>query len=269
MVLFPHCKINLGLLIGERRPDGYHNLSTVFYPVPVTDALDLVEQPGPPGMELGLSGIPLPAGPNLVTRAYELLMSRHGSLPRVGAHLHKVIPTGAGLGGGSSDGAFALQGLNRLLSLGHTGEELEAMALQLGSDCPFFLRSGPVLATGRGEVMTPVHLSLKGWWLLLVHPGIHVSTAWAFGQLAPDRPQPHLPDVMGEGPSTWKEVLLNHFEAPVMAAHPPIAGLRDRMYAAGAAYAAMSGSGSTVFGLFRERPEWIPDEQHWMRCVLL
>lgn len=269
MILFPHCKINLGLLIGERRSDGYHHLKTLFYPVPVTDGLEMVADAAGAGCSLQLTGRPLPGGPNLVSKAYDLLKELHPGMPGVKAHLHKVLPTGAGLGGGSANGAFALQLLNRLFSLGHTGEELEALSLRLGSDCPFFLRSGPVLAEGRGEIMQPFPLLLKGWWLLLVHPGIHVSTAWAFSQLEEDRTQPPLEEILSGGPSSWRGMLPNHFEAPVFRAHPPIAAVQHRLYEAGAAYAAMSGSGSSVFGLFREQPQLHFPPEYWVRSLLL
>lgn len=257
MISFPPCKINLGLQIRHKRADGYHALSTIFYPVPFTDVLELIRssdnsQP----VHFFASGLPIAGDPvqNLCVRAVMLMRTRFPDLPSVEIRLHKVIPTGAGLGGGSSDGAHTLLLLNQLFSLGLSQEELAAMALQLGSDCPFFIYEKPTLAHGRGEIFEPISLDLKGYQLVLIHPGIHVSTAEAFHSL--NRPKnedwPLLPwqDVVARPVATWKDNLINDFEAPVFAVHPRIAQLKAMLYQMGAVYASMSGSGSAVFGLF-------------------
>lgn len=261
MILFPPCKINLGLRILSKRPDGFHDLETLFYPVGLRDALEMLPASS---VSLHVSGASIPGDPltNLCVKAYELLAADFPAVRPVDIYLHKRIPTGAGLGGGSSDGASALLLLNRLFRLGLSREVLVAYAARLGSDCPFFIYDSPCFATGRGEVLTPVALDMSGYELVLVNPGIHVPTGWAFGQLARESGPPAgaglgvTPGADDSGslaapPVTqWREWLVNDFEAPVFAAYPAIGRIKEQLYAAGAVYASMSGSGSTVYGWF-------------------
>lgn len=258
MLVFPNCKINLGLQVRHKRIDGYHELATVFYPLPLCDALEIIRTPQSGARELAFSasGIPIPGNTNnnLCIKAYALLKKRYPELPPIQMHLHKVIPMGAGLGGGSSDGAFALQLLAKLFALNCSNETLEKLALELGSDCPFFLLNQPCYASGRGEILEPLAVDLSAYDWLLVHPGIHVATGLAFAALnRTQEPPTGLPDLRTiiELPiQQWKEELINDFEAPVCTTHPEIGAVINQLYAAGALYAAMSGSGSAVFGLF-------------------
>ncbi|TWI80496.1 4-diphosphocytidyl-2-C-methyl-D-erythritol kinase [Lacibacter cauensis] len=317
MLSFPNCKINLGLQILNKREDGYHNLATVFYPLPLKDALELVRRDDRrwttddsktlsdlPSEAIAKAGVEGPAGViersrendvifsstgleiagdqanNLCVKAYHLLKKDFPSLPPVLMHLHKAIPMGAGLGGGSADGAFALKLLNEKFQLNLTNEQLIAYALQLGSDCPFFIHNKPCYATGRGELLEPIQLDLSAYKFAVVNPGIHVNTGWAFANLSgrsadsnkqsdsskrPDSEQrPNLKQIIQQPISTWKQQLTNDFEAPVCKAHPEIATIKQQLYDAGAVYASMSGSGSTVFGIFEKEPELKFDE----KCLL-
>jgi 4-diphosphocytidyl-2-C-methyl-D-erythritol kinase len=256
VIVFPNCKINLGLHITHKREDGYHDLQTIFYPVPLRDGLEIVRQAVPSGSDclLTTSGLTVPGNPaeNIIVKAYQLIKRDYPKLPAVNMHLHKVIPTGAGLGGGSADGAFALQLLRKLFVPELPEEQLRAYALQLGSDCPFFLLNQPCYATGRGELMEPLTLDLSGYQLVLVNPGIHVPTGWAFAQISPRDGRPSLKDLVRLPVSSWKGQLVNDFEASVAAAYPAIAALVDQLYELGALYASMTGSGSTVFGIFEK-----------------
>lgn len=258
MLTFPCAKINLGLNIVERRSDGYHNLQTVFYPVPLNDALEVQPMdegfPSDVDCDLKLTNIPVEGDErrNLVVRAYDLLKQDFPQLPRVHAHLYKSIPTQAGMGGGSSDCAAMLLLLNRQFGLGLSDPQLVGYAARLGADCPFFVLNSPAYAEGIGERLTPIRLSLKGWWLAVVRPDIPVSTKEAFALIRPQQPELCCRDVVQQPVSTWRHVLVNDFEQSVFARHPEIGAIKDRLYEQGAVYAAMSGSGSAVFGLFRE-----------------
>lgn len=249
MILFPNCKINLGLHILQKRADGFHDLETVFYPLPLQDALEIVTAEEPIFSYSG-TDIPGDAGDNLCRKAYELLKTDFPQLPAVHIHLHKNIPIGAGLGGGSADGAFTLRILNTRYNLGLPTEKLEEYAARLGSDCAFFIKNTPCLARGRGENLTPLPLNLDAWSFLLVHPCIHVNTGWAFGQITPGTPALPLSEVDWHNVAAWKDQLVNDFEAPVFTAHPVIGGIKEKMYRHGAVFAAMSGSGSAVVGIF-------------------
>jgi 4-diphosphocytidyl-2-C-methyl-D-erythritol kinase len=249
MVAFPPCKINLGLHILHKRTDGYHALETCFYPVPWTDILEVIPSDT---LAFSQSGDAIPGAPddNLCLRAYHLLQ-RDFSLPPVRIHLHKIIPTGAGLGGGSSDGAYTLRLLNSLFSLNLAPAALAAYAAQLGSDCAFFTQDAPQLGTGRGEILTNIDISLKGKFLVLAKPPIHVSTAEAYACITPATPATPLSEILGRVPlAAWKENLHNDFEGSVFARHPAIEALKEKLYRAGAVYASMSGSGASVFGIF-------------------
>ncbi|MEJ7738540.1 MAG: 4-(cytidine 5'-diphospho)-2-C-methyl-D-erythritol kinase [Chitinophagaceae bacterium] len=266
MIVFPNCKINLGLTIKGKRIDGYHDLETVFYPVGVRDVLEIVSagtrdlQGENTPVHFFDSGLPVDGDKkeNLCVKAYNLLKKDFNQLSRVSMHLHKAIPIGAGLGGGSSNGAFVLQLLNSMFSLNLTNDQLICYAAQLGSDCPFFVINKPCLATSRGEIMEEVPLDLSAYSLVLVNPGIHINTGWAFSQLefAPERQTApgatHLNEIILQPVSTWKQTLVNDFEKPVFASFPEVKKIKEDLYHEGAIYASLTGTGSTVYGLFEK-----------------
>lgn len=257
MIRFPSAKINLGLNVMGRLPDGYHAIESVLVPVPLHDALEAVVDPSlaPDGPVLMRTGLPVP-GPvadDLCLKAVRIL-GRLRPLPGLRIHLHKAIPIGAGLGGGSSDAAHLLLLLNDLLGLHLRPEELHALAATLGSDCPFFLRPVPQLAEGRGERLRPVDVDLRGRWLVLVNPGLHVSTADVYRATTPTGRSVDLARAL-QGPlDTWMDTVVNAMEGPVFRAHPEVGAIKDLLVEAGASYAAMSGSGSSVFGVFTAKP---------------
>ena len=260
MITFPNAKINLGLNITEKRPDGYHNLETVFYPVPIEDALEIHVQnncqlPAANGQvqkfSLHQAGLEITgnAADNLVVKAY-LMLDKVFDLPPVDIHLYKHIPSGAGLGGGSSDAAFMLKLLNKRFELGLTTEKQQKYAAALGADCAFFINNMPTYAEGIGNLFSPITLSLKDYQILLVKPDIFVSTREAFSRSKPHKPEYSLKETIALPVSEWKERLVNDFEASVFPQYPAIGEIKDELYQKGAIYAAMSGSGSSVFGLF-------------------
>ncbi len=261
MLLFPNCKINLGLNIIRKRENGYHDLETVFYPVGLKDALEAIK-PGVnslvpstrDGVEFTSSGLHV-AGDihnNLCVKAWHLLKKDFPLLPGIQMHLHKIIPMGAGLGGGSSDGAFALMLIDQLCGLNLSQYQLISYALQLGSDCPFFIINKPCFATGRGENMQPLELDLSSYHFVIVNPNIHVSTAQAFSQITPGRPAQNIYDIIQLHIQEWEGQLVNDFEKVVSSIHPEIAAVKQELYKQGAVYASMTGSGSSVFGIFDE-----------------
>jgi 4-diphosphocytidyl-2-C-methyl-D-erythritol kinase len=257
VVVFPNCKINLGLHITAKRPDGYHDLETVFYPLPLYDALEWIKEASTQAIRFTGSGREITGDPahNLCVKAWHLLKKDYPQLTGGQMHLHKNIPIGAGLGGGSADGAFALQLLNRAFNLGLTAAQLAAYALQLGSDCPFFILNQPAFARGRGELLEPLGLSLAGYRLVVINPGIHIPTGWAFSQVQPGPAVTPLQELLGKPIEHWKDRLVNVFEPPVMKAYPELAAIKTALYRAGALYAAMSGSGSTFFGIFSKKSD--------------
>lgn len=271
MIAFPKAKINLGLNVLRKRPDGFHEIESVLVPIPLFDALEAVVDPGVPAGEAAFArtGIQLDGDSrnDLVMRAHALLSARC-ALPGIRMHLHKLIPAGAGLGGGSSDGISALLLLDRLIGLRLAKDELMEMAVQLGSDCPFFLKDCPQLAEGRGERLTPVQLDLAGTWLYLVNPGIHVSTKEAFALTPVTARRFAIADVLANQPmEQWSALAPNVMQPAIAAKHPAIAQALDRLAHAGARHAAMSGSGSTVFGLFHSRPAalaWPDGHRAWI-----
>ncbi|HEX6916196.1 MAG TPA: 4-(cytidine 5'-diphospho)-2-C-methyl-D-erythritol kinase [Chitinophagaceae bacterium] len=252
MIRFPNCKINLGLRVTRKRDDGYHDLETVFYPVALKDALELVPRTEAHEIDFTLTGLPVQgdAESNLCVKAWRLLRRDFPALPAIRMHLHKRIPMGAGLGGGSADGAFTLSMLNDRFRLQLSEEQLLQYALQLGSDCPFFIRNKPSYATGRGEELQPVQLDLSSFRIAIIYPGIHINTGLAFSQIRPTQPPVSLASLIQAPVSTWRETLVNDFEIPVFREYPAIAGIKEKLYAQGAVFASMSGSGSSVFGLF-------------------
>jgi 4-diphosphocytidyl-2-C-methyl-D-erythritol kinase len=254
MIVFPNCKINLGLHILQKRPDGFHDLQTVFYPIPLQDALEVIQNPVSTDDEIQLStsGLSLdaPTEQNICVKAYRILKKDFPQLPSIKMHLHKTIPSGAGLGGGSSDAAFTLIMLNKKFHLGLNEDGLIDYAAQLGSDCAFFIRNQPVYATGRGEKLEAIELDLSDYKIVLVHPGIHLNTAVAFSGITPNNTRTSLLDTIRKPVAQWKENLVNDFEATVFVAHPQIKAIKGHLYQKGAIYASMTGSGSTVYGLF-------------------
>lgn len=255
MIVFPNAKINLGLHVLHKREDGYHDLETIFYPIPLTDSLEIIlnRQPKSPQFPFSSSGLPVSGNPssNLCVKAYKLLKKDFPDLPSLQIHLHKVIPSGAGLGGGSADGAFTLQLINDLLGLNLTREQLLSYASQLGSDCPFFIINKPCFARGRGELLEPIDLDLSDYSFLIVNPGTHIDTGRAFLGITPTTPVRSLKAIIQSPIERWKDELSNDFEKPIFRDHWDIVDIKDEMYSKGAVYASMSGSGSTVFGLFR------------------
>jgi len=257
MIIFPQAKLNLGLNVVARRPDGYHDLQTVFYPVPLCDALEIEEMdshfPSEVDCDLKVTGIKVDGDEqhNLVVRAYNLLKQEFPRLPRLHAHLHKMIPTQAGMGGGSSDASAMLVLLNQSYELGLTEEELVSRAAKLGADCPFFILNTPAYAEGIGERLQRIDLRLDGWYLAVVRPDIPVSTREAFALIKPKAAEKNCRETVSLPVEQWRGLLVNDFEHSVFVQYPAIGQIKEQLYELGAVYAAMSGSGSAVFGLFR------------------
>lgn len=250
MILFPPAKINLGLNVLRKRPDGFHDIETVFYPVPLKDALEIVPSAGPKNT-FEAYGLAIPGDPaeNLCLKAVELIQDEFQT-PPVDIFLYKAIPTGAGLGGGSSDAAATLKILNNLSALHLSDFELKRYAATLGSDCSFFVRPVPAFASGRGEVLHDIQLNLSAYSLVLVLPGIHVPTAAAYRAVTPEIPEWRLDQLTDLPMEDWKNIVVNDFEESVFKQFPVLAEIRQKLYDAGAIYASMSGSGSSIYGLF-------------------
>lgn len=252
MLSHPIAKINIGLYVTERRPDGYHNLETIFYPIPLKDVLEtslLRGSNAPYSLQTAGNAIAGRPEDNLVVRVYER-MKEEFDLPPLEIYLYKHIPTGAGLGGGSSDAAYMMKALNSDFELGLSDEEMEERMASFGADCAFFVRNRPSFATGIGDILTPINLSLKGMTLLLVKPSVFVSTKEAYAGITPKRPAYDLRQALSRPIETWRDCVRNDFETSVFTAHPEIAAIKQTLYDMGARYASMSGSGSAVFGLF-------------------
>lgn len=260
MIAFPNAKINLGLNIVGKREDGYHNIESCFYPIPWHDSLEVIEATTFSFHAYGLE-IPGENNTNLCVKAYDLL-KRDFNIPPVEIHLLKSIPMGAGLGGGSADGAFTLKLINELFNLGLTNLELEGYALKLGSDCPFFIQNKAAVASGRGEKLQPANIDLSGYHLAIHNPGIHVSTKEAYAGVRPKTPKLATSEIIRQPIPEWKDLLINDFEKSIFQNHPDIRKVKEEMYKAGALYASMTGSGSTVYGVFKGEIEsywiWIP-----------
>ena len=277
MIFYPPAKINIGLSIIEKRLDGFHNIETVFYPIPLCDILTVEKAKAENTSKISFScdGIELPVGNdpynNLCCKAYHLLDAVY-RLPPVNIHLHKAIPVGAGLGGGSSDAAYTLQALNLLFQIGLSCEELSQFASRLGSDCAFFLHESPAFGTGKGDLLEPVNLSLAGYHILLIKPPVFVSTADAYFSVTPQKMQHHLPDSLQTPVREWRHTVFNDFEASVFKKFPEIGSIKERLYREGAVYATMSGSGSSVYGIFDQKPDHLeklfPDYFIWHHSFL-
>lgn len=277
MITFPCAKINLGLNIVSKRPDGYHNLETVFYPIPLTDALEIKYMdekfPSESPCDLKITGNDVDCNEedNLVIKAYQLLAANF-QLPRVHAHLVKRIPTQAGLGGGSSDAAYMIRLLDERFRLNIGIPEMERYAAKLGADCAFFITADPSYAEGIGDVLMPADVpgaGLGGYYLAVVKPSVAVSTRDAYTAIVPKTPAKCCRDIVRQPIETWKDELVNDFEAPIFAMHPELAAIKQSLYDAGAVYAAMSGSGSALFGIFREQPTGLEKEFEGMFCQVM
>lgn len=266
VIVFPNGKINLGLFVHGKRTDGYHNLETVFYPVNIRDILEIIplsedksaESKKEDWINFVCTGLPVDGNinDNLCVKAFYLLKKDFPALPAVHIHLHKVIPMGAGLGGGSADGAFTLKLINEKFGLNLATRQLIDYAIQLGSDCPFFIINKPCYATGRGEVLEEITLDLSAYSFVIVNPGIHINTRWAFSAISSSVSgtsrfrDKNVKDMVLQPVETWKEVLVNDFEIAVFEKYPEVESIKKYLYDQGAIYAAMSGSGSTVFGMY-------------------
>ncbi len=250
MICFPNCKINLGLNITARRQDGFHEIKTIFYPLTLSDCLEIIPASAS-GFSFTTSGLRIPSdgSKNICEKAYDLINQRY-PIPAVKMHLHKNIPIGAGLGGGSSDAAYTLTVLNNLFELNISKDELKVMAAELGSDCAFFVENIPAIATGRGEILNPFPLDLKGYNLALIMPLLHVSTAEAYAGVQPQEPLHDLSEISKVPVNSWKEILVNDFESSVFEKYTRIKEIKKKLYSMGALYASMSGSGAAVFGIF-------------------
>ena len=268
MINFPIAKINLGRKVVRKRDDGYHNLETVFYPVPIKDALEVFPMedgfPSDVRCDLKVTNLFIDGDEqkNLVVKAYNMIAQDY-ELPRVHVHLYKHIPTQAGMGGGSSNCAYMIRLLNEMFSLGMSDEKMIGYAARLGADCAFFIKAQPAYAEGIGEKLQPISIDLSGCKMLVVRPNIPVSTKEAFSLITPQVPKKNCLDIVRQPIETWKDELVNDFERSVFAIHPEIGRLKEMMYEQGAVYAAMSGSGSSVFGLFSDTP----DEKSFVGCM--
>lgn len=263
MIRFVNAKLNLGLNIVRKRPDGYHDLETVFYPVGLHNGTpsnpepfcDILEITPAEKTEFVFSGrqVDCPLEKNLVYKAWLIFKERYPQLCEYRIELEKHLPDGAGLGGGSADASFVLTMLNELSGDPFGKEELAEMALRLGADCPFFIYNQPCFAQGVGEKMEPVGLDLSGWWCVLVKPEVSISTKEAFAGVTPAEPEKSLRDIVKLEVEEWKDAMCNDFEGSLFPNHPLLSEIKARMYEFGAVYAAMSGSGSTIFGLFKDK----------------
>lgn len=256
MLVFPKAKINLGLRITGKRPDGYHDIETLFYPVGLCDALEIVRAPhGSEKDILTLTGNSLPGTPddNIVLKSVRKLRETF-PFPRLTIHLHKKIPAGAGLGGGSSDAASTLRTINRIFGLSIEPQKLKDIAADLGSDCPFFIDSVPAFASGRGEILTPAPNILNGYYIVMANPGIQAGTREAYAGCKPALPDTSLRELVSRPVEEWKDSVINDFEGILFPKYPLIKELKSAFYASGAVFSSMSGSGSTVFGIYDEKP---------------
>lgn len=268
MTIFPCAKVNLGLNVVSRRPDGYHNLETVFYPIPLYDALEVYRMdedfPSEANCDLKVTGMEIQGreADNLVVRAYQLLANDF-ELPRIHAHLFKQIPSQAGLGGGSSDAAFMIRLLDEHFHINMGNPMMEEYAARLGADCAFFITAEPAFAQGIGNELEPVgakDFSLEGMYIALVKPDVAVSTREAYSNITPCKPVKSCREIVLQPIETWRNELTNDFEQSIFAIHPEIAKVKEELYQKGAIYAQMTGSGSCVFGLFQELPFFGDDD---------
>lgn len=270
MITFPNAKINLGLDVVEKRADGYHNLETLFYPIPLHDILEITKSEDEFSFTMYNAQFEGSDNDNLVVKAYNIL-AEDFDMPKVKMLLYKHIPTGAGMGGGSSDAAFALKMLNHIAGLELNDEKLEEYAARLGADCAFFIKNKPAYATGIGNILTSVDCDLTGYYIVVVKPDIHISTKEAYSLVNPAYPENALAEIIKRPVEEWKGLMKNDFEKSVFAKYPAVREIKDKLYEYGAVYASMSGSGSAFFGIFKkecdieELKELFPDTfcQQW------
>lgn len=277
MIVFPCAKVNLGLNIVSKREDGYHNLETVFYPIPLYDALEIKYMdekfPSDTACDLKVTGnvVDCDEQKNLVVKAYHILAADY-QLPRIHTHLYKNIPSQAGLGGGSSDAAFMIRLLDERFRLNIGNPEMERYAARLGADCAFFIEAEPAYAEGIGDVLMPADGpdgNLQGYCLCVVKPDVAVSTKEAYSAITPKKPAKSCRDIVRQPIETWKEELVNDFEEPIFNMHPELAAIKQKLYDQGAAYASMSGSGSALYGIFKEEPKGIEEQFDGMFCEVM
>lgn len=268
VIIFPNAKINLGLYITEKRPDGFHNIETTFYPVGWCDVLEVIENNhSPVPFKLNLSGLNVQGNEddNILYKTWQLIQKKY-MLPNLNVYLHKVIPMGAGLGGGSSDAAFFIQLLDQKFNLNIPNHEKINMARSLGSDCAFFIENKPVFASEKGDVFESLNLNLDQYHLLIIYPKLHSDTKLAYSQVRPKKPNVNLKYFLEQhSVQQWKDVIQNDFENSLFHQYPLIQDIKEKLYAEGALYASMSGSGSAVFGIFENIPElnWVNEFPHW------
>jgi 4-diphosphocytidyl-2-C-methyl-D-erythritol kinase len=257
MLVFPNCKINLGLNVIEKREDGFHNIETVFYPVNWREGLEIIEESGGKDFDLKTSGIPIKTVEkqgNILYKAWQLVKKDY-PIPPVKIYLHKIIPMGAGLGGGSADAAFFLKAINQKFELGIAKQDLLKMAASLGSDCSFFIENRPVFACQKGDVFENIEVDLSKFYILVVYPGVHSNTKEAYEGLVPAKPSRSIKNIITNEPvEKWKGLLVNDFEKSIFKKYPETEKLKRELYEKNAIYASMSGSGSAVFGLFKKKP---------------
>lgn len=259
MILFPPCKINLGLHVLHKRDDGYHEIETCMYPIPLFDILEIIPSENFTFSSSGLT-IPGESSSNLCVKAFELIQLKY-TIPNVKIHLHKQIPMGGGLGGGSSDGSFVLRGLNDLFKLQLSDDVMQQLASELGSDCPFFIKNEVQIAKGRGEILKNFPLKLNGYYLKIINVGIHISTKEAYGNVKMYKNSTSLEEILTNyNLFDFKDQLTNSFEYSVFNEYPELKELKDLLYKEGAIYASMTGSGSTMFGIYKEKPQKKTDD---------
>ena len=271
MIVFPNCKINLGLSVLQKRSDGFHDLETVFYPLPLHDILEAIpikKSGDSSGIFFSVSGLEVDGDQtnNLCTKAYRVLKEKFLQLPSVQIHLHKIIPVGAGLGGGSSDAVYTLKVLNEICGLNFSLEQFMEYSSLLGSDCPFFIINKPCFSKGRGELLERTELDLSSYKFLLINPGIAIHTGEAFKSIIPAIPEKSIKEIIKKPIESWRAELKNDFEKTIFPRYPEIAKIKEDMYQAGAIYASMSGSGSTVYAIFSK--EKTPGISFSIRIIL-
>ena len=254
MIAFPNAKINIGLNITEKRPDGFHNIESIFYTINLTDILEINPSEN---LIYKNTGLIIENGDlhlNLCFKAFQLLQ-KDFAIPPVQIHLHKIIPSGAGLGGGSSDASFMLKLLNQVFELKLNASQLENYAEQIGSDCPFFISNQPAYVTEKGNNIKPLSLNLRGYFIVLVHPGIHVNTGQAYSKIKPAKPENSLKELISQPVENWKNLIKNDFEPVIFKEFDEIRKIKEKLYDSGAIYASMSGSGSSVYGIFNKKTD--------------
>lgn len=271
MLSYSNAKINIGLNIIKKRNDGFHNIETIFFPIAMRDAIEIVDSKGNAPYTFSATGIPIniETKDNIVVKAYKLIRSKY-DFPAQDIHLHKSIPFGAGLGGGSANAAYMTKLLNQKFNLGMSSLEMEETVSQLGSDCAFFIKNEPAFANMKGDKLNPIALDLSGYHLLLIKPEVHISTPEAYANIKPLKPEISLKDLIKEPIENWKNLIKNDFETSIFPKYPQLAKIKEELYVHGALYAAMSGSGSSMFGIFKKEPKILSQwKQHfcWKECL--